>query len=95
MGYPQLNRRYPRGVKGSRILSPIEQALSQRGQGVQDLRVRVTRSEASALNANELQRLENLVIVIRTLFRHLQDNWKILETRLIRSGITVKGKGCS
>ncbi len=50
----------------------IEQALSQRVQGlaassaerVKDSRVRVTQSEATALNAKELQRFESLAKVI-------------------------------
>jgi hypothetical protein len=52
MGYLQLSRRNPRGYKGSRIQGWV--------QGVKDSRVRVTRSEASALNAKELQRPESL-----------------------------------
>ena len=47
------------------MLFPIEQALSQRVQGVKDSRVRVTQSEATALNAKELQRFESLAKVIQ------------------------------
>ena len=38
---------------------------------VKDSRVRVTRSEAEALNAKELQRVESLAEVIQTLFRNI------------------------
>jgi len=55
------------------VFFPIEQALSQRVQGVKDSRVRVTQSEATALNVKELQRFESLAKVIQTLFR---DIWK-------------------
>jgi len=47
------------------VLFPIEQALSQRVQGVKDSRVRVTQSEATALNAKELQRFESLAKAIQ------------------------------
>jgi len=47
------------------VFFPIEQALSQRVQGIKDSRVRVTQSEATALNAKELQRFESLAKAIK------------------------------
>jgi hypothetical protein len=59
MGYLQLNRRYPRGYKGSRI------------QGFKR-------------NAKELQRVESLAKVIRTLFRYIAEIERMLKA-LIKS----------
>ncbi len=62
MCYFQLNRRYPRGYKGLAASS---------AERVKDSRVRVTQSEATALNAKELQRFGSLAKVIQTLFKDI------------------------
>ncbi len=56
MAYLQFNRRYPRGVKDSRI------------QGFE-----WSAKEQADKNAIELQRVESLAKVIRTLFRDIGD----------------------
>ena len=60
-----------RNYKNIRIISK-RVGVILRIQGVMGSRVRVTRSEAAALNAKELQRIECLAKIIRTLFKDIR-----------------------
>jgi hypothetical protein len=68
MSHLQLSRCYPKTVQG---VKPAEGRQGFKGSSDTKCIFSSRKAQQSALNAKELQRIESLVTIIRTLFRDI------------------------